>query len=203
MKPWELNSNAYDEEFGPPTLRKGSSNDMNPDTIRTPDSALDDEFGPDTVDTEFDEFAPDTVRTLPESLDNFELDGQLEGDDAAFDGCCPLCGACDDEECEPNCPNAGDGMTDVSDPDAGWDTRYENFDRPFSQVEPGEGNHPEDCECKSCKLKKESFGFDKFMDRIVLNETKRNIPILVDSPQRIRASKVQERPLGRIRFGVK
>lgn len=62
-----------------------------------------------------------------------------------------------------------------------------------------------DCGCKqheSVGANNESFTFDKFMDSILISENKR-VPLRCepDSPQRIRAKRNQERPLGRIRFG--
>ena len=64
-----------------------------------------------------------------------------------------------------------------------------------------------ECECgDDCSCKKEIhsegaqvFTFDKFMDTIVLKESKR--APTGDSPIRERAKRHQERPLGRIRFG--
>lgn len=57
-----------------------------------------------------------------------------------------------------------------------------------------------DCPCRK-KVHKEAqaFTFDKFMDSIVLSEGKR--APAGDSPNRERAKRHQERPLGRIRFG--
>ncbi len=51
----------------------------------------------------------------------------------------------------------------------------------------------------------EGFTFDRFMDNIIIKEGASNTKVktLADSPQRVRARKHQERPLGRIRFGVK
>jgi hypothetical protein len=65
----------------------------------------------------------------------------------------------------------------------------------------------EDCTCDagckkcSCAKKndvKESFTFDKFMDAILIKES-RNVP-KGDSPNRERAKRHQERPLNRIKF---
>lgn len=48
----------------------------------------------------------------------------------------------------------------------------------------------------------EGFGFDKFMDRILVEEhIKTGIKTVADSPQRKRQQARQENPLGRIRFG--
>jgi hypothetical protein len=58
-----------------------------------------------------------------------------------------------------------------------------------------------DCDC-GCKKKEEGVNFDKFMDSILISENRRSpIKCEPDSPQRIRAKRNQERPLGRIRFG--
>jgi hypothetical protein len=52
--------------------------------------------------------------------------------------------------------------------------------------------------------KVENVGFDRFMDRILIQESVSvQRPPSPDSRQRIRAAKHQERPLGRIRYGVK
>lgn len=53
---------------------------------------------------------------------------------------------------------------------------------------------------KSCT--NESNNFDKFMDSILIKET-RIPPVGPESPNRERARRHQERPLGRIRYGVK
>lgn len=47
-------------------------------------------------------------------------------------------------------------------------------------------------------------GFDKFMDRILINEGRLRVPDREeDSPQRRRAARHQDRPLNKIRFGGK
>jgi len=60
---------------------------------------------------------------------------------------------------------------------------------------------PECMVCGGCgKYTNESlFTFDKFMDKIVLEENKKRPT--GDSPMRERAKRHQERPMGRIRFG--
>lgn len=59
-----------------------------------------------------------------------------------------------------------------------------------------------DCECGCKKSQNESYGFDKFMDSILISENKRKtIKCASDSPQRERARRNQERPLGRTFFG--
>lgn len=51
---------------------------------------------------------------------------------------------------------------------------------------------------------RENAGFDKFMDRIVLQERgARTVSGKENNPSRLIAGKYQERPLGRIRYGVK
>lgn len=47
--------------------------------------------------------------------------------------------------------------------------------------------------------------FDKFMDKILIEEGHNRVKptVVEDSPMRKRAARHQERPLGRIRFGVK
>jgi len=58
----------------------------------------------------------------------------------------------------------------------------------------------EDCSCREeVQTEGQQFTFDKFMDSIVLKESKR-VPA-GDSLIRERAKRHQERPLGRIRFG--
>lgn len=52
----------------------------------------------------------------------------------------------------------------------------------------------------------ESFTFDKYMDELLLAEGRQRASAQqrsVDSPLRARAAKHQERPLGRIKYGVK
>ena len=59
-----------------------------------------------------------------------------------------------------------------------------------------------DCDCKKDDKKTEGFTFDKFMDSIIIAENKRSpMKTMHDSPQRTRAMRNQERPLGRIIFG--
>jgi hypothetical protein len=60
----------------------------------------------------------------------------------------------------------------------------------------------EDCNCKNKgKNKNESYGFDKFMDSILLSENKKNkLKCEADSAQRERARRNQERPLHRIKM---
>lgn len=64
-------------------------------------------------------------------------------------------------------------------------------------------------ECDLCggtgeKPTTEGYNFDKFMDAIQIHESsRRTIPTTSDSPQRLRASRHQERPLSRIRYGSK
>lgn len=126
-----------------------------------------------------------------------ELDG---GNDMEA---CEECGAPEDMPCDPQCPNA-DQQTGV-DPDSDWDSRgdfTEAHDK-ADTTEPGPGNHASDCECKSCELQTESFGFGKFMNRIISEETKTGLPVLNDSPHRKRALREQERPMGRTRIGGK
>jgi len=54
--------------------------------------------------------------------------------------------------------------------------------------------------CDDCATVTEGAEFDKFMDRILSEEHPKGMAVLVDSPQRIRAARNQERPLGRIRM---
>jgi hypothetical protein len=113
---------------------------------------------------------------------------------------CPECGAPGGMECDPSCPNAS-GATGP-DPDRAYDTRFESVDK-ASGTEPGAGNHTSDCECPTCEAVNESSGFGKFMNRIISEENKKGLPVLNDSPLRKRALSTQERPMGRVRFGVK
>lgn len=60
----------------------------------------------------------------------------------------------------------------------------------------------EGCDCKRGSVRESrSFTFDKFMDSIVLRESKRHPT--GDSPVRERARRHQEKPLNRVIFGVK
>jgi len=67
-----------------------------------------------------------------------------------------------------------------------------------------------DSECALCNgsgekpktRQTEATGFDRFMDSILISEGAGRRPEKAyDSPQRLRASRHQERPLGRIKFG--
>lgn len=50
----------------------------------------------------------------------------------------------------------------------------------------------------------ENVGFDKFMNRIILQERRtQKVDGKENNPQRLIAGNYQERPLGRIRYGVK
>jgi len=60
-----------------------------------------------------------------------------------------------------------------------------------------EGAGCDDCET----VITETNDFDKFMDRILTEEHPLKQRTSNDSPQRARAAKIQERPLGRIRMG--
>lgn len=133
---------------------------------------------------------------MPEDLDDLSVE-----DDA-----CPECGAPPGEECDPRCPMADE--PEGVDPDTAWDTRGDKFES--HNVEPsassGNGAHPSDCECPTCEeagRQNESFGFSKFMDRIISEETKKGMPVLNDSPHRKRALREQEHPMGRTRIGGK
>lgn len=130
---------------------------------------------------------------MPEELDDFGDNG-LES--------CEECGAPEGQPCDPECPNAGD--IEGVDPDTDYDTRFEAVDK-ASGVEPGAGNHTSDCECPSCEGKavNESNDFDRFMNRILSEETKKGMSVLNDSPHRKRALREQERPMGRTRIGGK
>lgn len=46
-------------------------------------------------------------------------------------------------------------------------------------------------------------GFDRFMDRIMIEENRKGLPVLNDSPLRKVAARYQERPMGKTRMGVK
>jgi len=137
----------------------------------------------------------------------------VEDDEFADETTCPMCGAmsADTYEVEPGMqPVCGDcaadyeldGMNNERGPAAQagrWIAEAE--EGPSELVDPGARNHPNDCECPSCAELTESFGFGKFMDRIVCDEHRKTLPVLNDSPQRLRAARNQERPLGRIRIG--
>lgn len=69
-------------------------------------------------------------------------------------------------------------------------------------------NTDDECTCKTdckkcdCHKTNESTNFDKFIDSILISENKRtHMKCEPDSPQRLRAKRNQENPLGRIRFG--
>jgi hypothetical protein len=90
------------------------------------------------------------------------------------DDVCPECGAPAGFTHDVGCPNA---VASSPDPD-----RYREG------VEPVQ----------------ENAGFDKFMDRIVLQERgARTVSGKENNPARLIAGKYQERPLGRTRYGVK
>lgn len=80
-------------------------------------------------------------------------------------------------------------------------------EEPSELVDPGARNHPKDCECAKCEdrgpVKESTIGFDRFMDRILIQETKQGLKVLNDSPLRANAHRYQERPMGRVRMGVK
>lgn len=156
-----------------------------------PTPKLYDDFGSGTFEDEFDAGmwdGPGDEELMPE---------ELEGGDE-----CPECGAPPGEPCDPQCPNADE--PEGVDPDTAWDTRFEAHDHANAQVEPGVGNHPSDCECKTCEAcTNESRDFDKFMNRILSEETKKGMSVLNDSPHRKRAIREQERPMGRTRIGGK
>jgi hypothetical protein len=63
-----------------------------------------------------------------------------------------------------------------------------------------EGAHPSDDQ----SLFVESTNFDRFMDKIIISESKvKKFDMIEDNPQRRRQAARQERPLGRIVYGVK
>lgn len=133
---------------------------------------------------------------LPSLPDDDEYMSEELGDE------CPECGAPPGEPCDPQCPNAE--APEGVDPDTAWDTRFEGHDHANPQVEPGAGNHPSGCECDECNDDlSEGTNFDKFMSRIISEETKKGMAVLNDSPHRKRALREQERPLGRTRVGGK
>jgi len=87
-------------------------------------------------------------------------------------GECPGCGAPEGEECSGACKSSHPPAE--SDPDSAHDRRFEGADH-----------------------------FDKFMGRILSEsvEQRARLTVQADSPQRLRAARRQERPLGRIRMG--
>lgn len=130
---------------------------------------------------------------------------------------CPYCGdkfSIDQDDHHPGrvtCPTCGGKFGAEHDegyPNTQRDNRTGQDLRGFGEAhvrdtpEPGAINHPEDCECPECvdlAPKTESTMFDKFMDRIIKEERKPFNLVIKDSPQRIRAARNQEHPLGRIR----
>jgi hypothetical protein len=92
------------------------------------------------------------------------------------DDSCPLCGAEPGMPHDELCPLAVE--EEYIDPDIEYDSRVDKEPRRFE----------------------ESINFDKFMDRIIFEETKRGMPVLNDSPQRKRAINCQEHPMGRMRM---
>ncbi len=103
---------------------------------------------------------------------------------------CPECGAPAGEPCDPMCPNAE--HEDPRDPDRAYDSRVDNV-----AVDPAmlgiqrEGKEETVTE------------FDKFMDRIVLDEHKQQKvnPKREDNVQRQRAARIQDRPMNKTRWG--
>lgn len=157
----------------------------------TPPKKFDD-FGAGSFEDELD---VDMWGAGPDLPDDEPMPEELEDP-------CPDCGAPMGEEHDPSCPNAE--PPEGVDPDTAWDTRFEAQDRGDVQTEPGAGDHPSDCTCKSCEeVQAEAFGFGRFMNRIISEETKKGMPVLNDSPHRKRALREQERPLGRTRIGGK
>ena len=134
---------------------------------------------PPEIDDDFDEF-DEEMMDCPEC----EGDGQKDcaacdgtGDDE-FDDVCPECTGMGQVFCDA-CD--GDGQTS-----AGAPGMLDTLPTPGAP-------------------RVEGFSFDRFMDDIIIKEGAGNTKVktLNDSPQRIRARKHQERPLGRIRFGAK
>jgi len=111
---------------------------------------------------------------------------------------CPMCGQ-DSEylyeiepELQPVC--------------AGCAADYD-LDKPVTEaeqplIEPGASNHPPDCECETCESTQVAEArFGKFMQRISLEENRRGMKVIGDSPHRLRALREQERPMGLTRIG--
>ena len=93
---------------------------------------------------------------------------------------CPECGAPVGQPHDPMCPFEDQG--DPRDPDRAYDARVDR------QVEG----------------KEEMVEFDKFMDRIVIDEKQRQrIDRPENNPQRQRAAKYQDRPMNKTRWGGK
>lgn len=120
-------------------------------------------------------------------------------------GDCLSCGAVEGEECAPDCMSwaldagaiADGGCPQCASP-------------PGSPHDPGCPENPlggpamVDPDRYREGVVREDAGFDKFMDRIILQERgARTVAGKENNPSRLIAGKYQERPLGRIRYGVK
>jgi len=117
-----------------------------------------------------------------------------------FDGC-PMCGSpmlpgeevYVEKNADPVCPACAEdyqGMTPSAnepDPDRAYDARVD-------RGRFGEGHVNESAEISE---------FDKFMDRIVLDEVKQKKvdPKVENNPQRQRAARIQDRPGNKTRWG--
>lgn len=94
---------------------------------------------------------------------------------------CPECGAPPGEPHDPRCPLAVDDE-DPRDPDRAYDARVDREPRMEGVI-------------------KESTEFDKFMDKIVVDERRRQqVDRPETNPQRLIAKRYQDRPMNKTRF---
>lgn len=143
------------------------------------------------------------------------------------EGACKECGAPPDAECSPGCPNAEYGEFE---PASGVFKKYDKL--PEMDEDENHGDHCPDCgapagadhkigcnndddksaepdveepvNVDSLTKHNESINFDKYMDKILVQEGRVRTPVKqIDSPQRVRAAKHQDRPLNKTRFGGK
>ena len=118
---------------------------------------------------------------------------------------CMKCGAGPDEECECT-PDMPDMMPEELDDDPGGPCP-ECGAFPPAPCDPNCPNATVPSGPDPDRFREgvqENAGFDKFMDRIVLQERRgTKVDGKENNPARLIAGKYQERPLGRIRYGVK
>ena len=135
--------------------------------------------------------APRTGLEGPMDLEMDVIDPYPEGGEE--EAPCEHCGAPLGMPCEPGCPNEEEPME--PDPDRAYDSRMDRQmdDRHFGR---------DDVQYEGVVREgREMSEFDKFMDRIVVDEKQRErIDAPENNPQRQRASKYQDRPMNKTRF---
>jgi hypothetical protein len=111
----------------------------------------------------------------PKEITEMEID-MVPEDEFGGDEC-PECGAPPGQPHDPLCPIGIEEEGDPRDPDRAYDSRVDR--EPYA----------------------ESTEFDKFMDRVILDEGRKR---LIDrpevNPQRQRAARYQDRPMNKTRF---